>query len=64
MWSAGVCLYAMIVGCVPFKASSMTKLHDMIKSATYDFEYQAGSMKKVGAGGVKSLYSEGVKDLI
>jgi serine/threonine protein kinase len=39
MWSAGVCLYGMIVGCVPFKASSMTKLHDLIKTANYDYEY-------------------------
>jgi len=26
MWSAGVCLYAMLIGSVPFKASTMSKL--------------------------------------
>lgn len=30
MWSAGVCLYAMLIGSVPFKASTMDKLQNLI----------------------------------
>ena len=37
MWSAGVCLYAMIVGSVTFKASSISQLNLLIKEAKYDF---------------------------
>jgi polo-like kinase 1 len=33
LWSAGVCLYAMIVGSVPFKAQSIPELHELIKAA-------------------------------
>ena len=46
MWSAGVCLYAMIVGSVPFKAQSIPELHQLIKNGKFDFRYQSGSIKK------------------
>ena len=36
VWSAGVCLYAMLIGTVPFKASSMHELHHLILSGKYD----------------------------
>lgn len=39
MWSAGVCLYAMVVGTVPFKASTISKLHKLIMSAKYNYEF-------------------------
>lgn len=39
MWSAGVCLYAMIVGSVPFKASSISALNALIREAKFDFEF-------------------------
>jgi serine/threonine protein kinase len=39
MWSAGVCLYAMLVGSVPFKASTMSALNNLILDAKYDFEF-------------------------
>ena len=64
LWSAGVCLYAMIVGSVPFKAQSIPELHEKIKQAKYDFKYQAGSIKKDDNSNGKSLFSTDVKDLI
>jgi hypothetical protein len=39
MWSAGVCLFAMIVGSVPFKASTMSQLNAKIKAGKYEYEY-------------------------
>lgn len=36
VWSAGVCLYAMLIGTVPFKASSMHELHHMIVNGKYE----------------------------
>lgn len=36
MWSAGVCLYVMLVGTVPFRASKMSQLHDLIKKGKFD----------------------------
>lgn len=35
LWSAGVCLYAMLMGTVPFKANSMHELHKIILEAKY-----------------------------
>jgi serine/threonine protein kinase len=36
VWSAGVCLYAMLIGTVPFKASTMQELHLLIINGKYD----------------------------
>ena len=35
IWSAGVVLFAMAYGTVPFKASSMSELHKLIIKGTY-----------------------------
>jgi serine/threonine protein kinase len=35
IWSAGVVLYAMVYGTVPFKASSMSELHRLIIRGQY-----------------------------
>jgi serine/threonine protein kinase len=63
MWSAGVCLFAMIVGSVPFKASTMSQLNAKIKAGKYEYEYQAGSQKK-GSNNLADTLSESIKDLI
>jgi serine/threonine protein kinase len=38
VWSAGVCLFAMLVGTVPFKANSMHELHKLIVGGRYDLK--------------------------
>jgi calcium-dependent protein kinase len=38
VWSAGVCLYAMLIGTVPFKAASMHELHNLIINGKYEFK--------------------------
>jgi len=38
MWSAGVCLFAMLAGTVPFKANSMPELHKLILEAKYELK--------------------------
>lgn len=38
LWSAGVCLYAMLMGTVPFKANSMHDLHKTILEAKYEIK--------------------------
>jgi MAP/microtubule affinity-regulating kinase len=35
IWSAGVVLYAMLYGTVPFKAASMEELHSLILKGVY-----------------------------
>ena len=35
LWSAGVVLFAMLYGTVPFKAHSMEELHDLILKGKY-----------------------------
>lgn len=35
LWSAGVVLFAMLYGTVPFKASSMEELHSLILRGVY-----------------------------
>lgn len=46
MWSAGVCLYAMLIGSVPFKASTMDKLQNLIIQGQYDFKFQTNANSK------------------
>ena len=36
-WSAGVLLYTMLIGTVPFKAGSMSELHQLINKANFKF---------------------------
>lgn len=36
IWSAGVCLYAMLMGTVPFKTASMHELHQIIVQGKYE----------------------------
>ena len=38
MWSAGICLYVMLVGTVPFRAQTMDQLNAAIKKGKYDFQ--------------------------
>lgn len=38
VWSAGVVLYAMLYGTVPFRAQNMSELHDMIVKAKYSLK--------------------------
>ena len=66
MWSAGVCLYAMLIGSVPFKASTMSALQDLILNGKYDFKFQtnANSNKLNNPKAATSLLSEEVQDLI
>jgi len=46
MWSAGVCLYAMLIGSVPFKASTMSQLQALIIKGEYDFKFQTNANSK------------------
>jgi hypothetical protein len=43
MWSAGVCLYAMLIGTVPFKANSMHELHKIILDGKYELKDEAAT---------------------
>lgn len=38
LWSAGVVLFALLYGTVPFKANNMKDLHQQIMSAKYNFK--------------------------
>lgn len=38
MWSAGVVLYALLYGTVPFKANNMQDLHKLILQAKYNLK--------------------------
>jgi len=48
LWSAGVVLFAMLYGTVPFKAASMDELHSLILRGSYilkeDISAEARSM--------------------
>lgn len=66
MWSAGVCLYAMLIGSVPFKAATMAALQDLILKGQYDLKFQtsANSNKLNNPKAAANILSEEVKDLI
>lgn len=66
MWSAGVCLYAMLIGSVPFKAATMAALQDLILKGTYDLKFQtsANSNKLNNPQAAANILSDDVKDLI
>jgi len=38
VWSAGVVLYAMLYGTVPFKASNMSELHKQVVKSKPDYK--------------------------
>jgi [calcium/calmodulin-dependent protein kinase] kinase len=38
IWSAGVVLFSMVYGSVPFKASNMNELHTIIRDAKFTLE--------------------------
>lgn len=46
IWSAGVVLYAMLQGTVPFKASNMKELHKMIIKGKYHFKEEVSDEAK------------------
>ena len=46
IWSAGVVLYAMLQGTVPFKASNMKELHKMIIKGKYHFKEELSDEAK------------------
>jgi len=49
VWSAGVCLFAMLIGTVPFKAASMHELHHLIINGKYDISNPNANCQKEGA---------------
>lgn len=48
VWSAGVCLYAMLIGTVPFKAASMQELHHLIINGKFDVNNPNANCQKEG----------------
>ena len=46
IWSAGVVLYAMLCGTVPFKASNMNELHKMIIKGKYHLKEEVSDEAK------------------
>lgn len=36
MWSAGICLYVMLIGTVPFRASSLEQMHQLARKGKFD----------------------------
>jgi serine/threonine protein kinase len=46
IWSAGVVLYSMLYGTVPFKANNMSELHNMIIKAKYSLKDEISAEAK------------------
>ena len=46
LWSAGVVLYAMLYGTVPFKANNMQALHKLILAAKYNLKDEISESAK------------------
>ena len=46
IWSAGVVLYAMLYGTVPFKANNMQDLHKLILKAKYNLKDEISETAK------------------
>lgn len=53
VWSAGVCLYAMLIGTVPFKAASMQELHHLIINGKYDINNPNAHSKEANQASVQ-----------
>jgi len=68
VWSAGVCLFAMLIGTVPFKAASMHELHHLIINGKYDINNPNANCQKEGTAQTQppapTKLSEHAKNLI
>ena len=66
MWSAGCCLYAMVVGNVPFVGTTADDLYELILKGKYDFSFPTvrhqNSLPKDKKAG--DLFSYNLKDLV
>jgi serine/threonine protein kinase len=60
VWSAGVLLYAMLYGSVPFKAQNMQELHAMVVKCKVD--YKEGTNEEVAPKALSLLQGILVKD--
>ena len=46
VWSLGVCLFAMLVGMVPFRGKTIEELKDLVMIGEYEFPPTADSLSK------------------
>ena len=56
MWSLGVLLYAMLCRTVPFKASNMAELHELIKKGDFTYPVSLSEEAKDLINGLLKLH--------
>ena len=62
VWSLGVCLFAMLLGMVPFRGKTIEELKNLILVGEYEFPESANSLSKNAKNLIRGMLAKDPKE--